>query len=289
MKQLPTKFRKFNSDWHLLERVGDIAIFRQDVGTGRYNVCHIVKYEACQVLGRTIEAGESILGETSWGKKAWTFYTREQAEVKFKSEIEKSKTPRRPKTVAVLFARKDSIYKQMQGCDVFDIERDARTWPGGAPIVAHPPCRAWGQLSHFAKPRPDEKELAVWAVQKIRENGGVLEHPKNSRLWAVCGLPKPGQRDKFGGWTLQAPQKWWGHKAEKETRFYVVGCQPKDAPEIPFSIREAEYVIGTSKRKDKRKMKKECSKKDREGTPVDLAKWLVELAIRCKPPTKLPT
>ena len=44
--------------------------------------------------------------------------------------------------VAVLFARADSIYKTLPGCDVYDIKRDARTWPGGCPVVAHPPCRA---------------------------------------------------------------------------------------------------------------------------------------------------
>lgn len=51
--------------------------------------------------------------------------------------------------VAVLFARADSHYKAIDGCDVWDIERDARKWPGGAPVVAHPPCRAWGKASYF--------------------------------------------------------------------------------------------------------------------------------------------
>jgi hypothetical protein len=35
--------------------------------------------------------------------------------------------------VAVLFARADSVYKALDGCDVWDIERDARRWPGGSP------------------------------------------------------------------------------------------------------------------------------------------------------------
>jgi len=61
--------------------------------------------------------------------------------------------------VAVLFARKDSIYKQMPDVDVYDIDRDARTWPGGCAVVAHPPCRGWGGLSHMAKPRHGEKDL----------------------------------------------------------------------------------------------------------------------------------
>jgi len=35
--------------------------------------------------------------------------------------------------VAVLFARSDSNYKAIPGCDVYDIERDARTFGGGCP------------------------------------------------------------------------------------------------------------------------------------------------------------
>ncbi|WP_202122885.1 hypothetical protein, partial [Escherichia coli] len=76
--------------------------------------------------------------------------------------------------IAVLFARVDSNYKAMPECDVFDIERDARTFAGGMPVVAHPPCRAWGRLRKFAKPRPDEKALALFAVAQVRAFGGVL-------------------------------------------------------------------------------------------------------------------
>lgn len=80
-------------------------------------------------------------------------------------------------TIAVLFARSDSIYKSLPGCDVYDIERDALTWPGGSPVVAHPPCRAWGSFAWRARPREGERECAPWAVEQIRRHGGVLEHP----------------------------------------------------------------------------------------------------------------
>lgn len=83
-------------------------------------------------------------------------------------------------TVAVLFARADSVYKTLPGTDVWDAARDARNWPGGVPVVAHPPCRAWGRLAHMAKPKPDEKDLARWAVAQVRRFGGVLEHPAAS-------------------------------------------------------------------------------------------------------------
>lgn len=36
-----------------------------------------------------------------------------------------------PGMVAVLFARADSVYKGLPGCDVWDAERDARLWQGG--------------------------------------------------------------------------------------------------------------------------------------------------------------
>lgn len=181
--------------------------------------------------------------------------------------------------VAVLFARQDSIYKELPNCDVWDIERDARNWPGGCPIVAHPPCRAWGRLRTFAKPRPDEKDLARWAVAQIRRWGGVLEHPAGSTLWADQSLPYPGTTpDEHGGWTLAAPQKWWGHKAEKATWFYVVGCFPSDIPALPLVLGDALYVVQTRKRSDHRP---HITKAEREHTPEALARWLVELARRC--------
>lgn len=185
-------------------------------------------------------------------------------------------------TVAVLFARSDSVYKSLPDCDVWDIDRDARRWPGGVPVVAHPPCRAWGQLRHMAKPRPDEKELALWAVDQVRRFGGVLEHPKGSTLWKEKPLPAPGQVDEFGGWTLPIFQQWWGHRAEKATFLYIVGCAPAQIPGMPIQLGEASHVIAQSSRNQKLRRRPEVTKAEREHTPADLAVWLCELARRCK-------
>ena len=155
-------------------------------------------------------------------------------------------------TVAVLFAREDSHYKMLPQCDVYDMARDARTYDGPHPVVAHPPCRAWGRLRSFANPRPDERNLARLAVALVREYGGVLEHPAGSTLWPAQRLPRPGEGDGFGGWTLAAPQKWWGHKAEKETWFYVVGCEPGEMPDMPYVMAEATHVVQSRKREDYR-------------------------------------
>lgn len=84
--------------------------------------------------------------------------------------------------IAVLFAREDSRYKDFEGYDIYDINRDARNYCKNYPVIAHPPCRAWGMLSHMANPRPDEKQLAYFALAQVRLNGGILEHPAGSRL-----------------------------------------------------------------------------------------------------------
>lgn len=202
--------------------------------------------------------------------------------------------------VAVLFARTDSHYKTLPGCDVYDIERDARTWQGGCPVVAHPPCRAWGRLKAFAKPRPDEKQLAHFAVDMIRKHGGVLEHPASSSLWPAAGLPPPGQVDEYGGFTLEVRQWWWGHKAAKATWFYICGMDRGDLPLPPTWSQitgdenmglppdEPTHVVTRSKgrafRAGQPRHRPELTKKAREETPPALARWLVEVARRCRPP-----
>jgi hypothetical protein len=179
--------------------------------------------------------------------------------------------------IAILFARTDSVYKLIPGCDVWDAERNSLNWPGGNAVVAHPPCRAWGRLRHFANIQPGEKELAIWAVSQVRKWGGVLEHPYKSTLWAApeVPLPCPGRIDAFGGWTLALPQFWFGHAAEKATWFYIVGVKPGELPPIPLVLGEAEFVVQTRKRIG---FRKHIPKADRERTPMSAAEWLVKVA-----------
>lgn len=181
--------------------------------------------------------------------------------------------------IAVLYARADSIYKQFPDLDVFDRNRDARTWPGGAPCIAHPPCRAWGRLRHFANPRPDEMDLARHAIAMVRLNGGILEHPAASTLWPDRDIPQPGKRDRWRGYTIPIDQHWYGHKAKKATFLYIVGIEPASLPPIPYNMKTPAYVIQTNTKNDPRP---HVSKADRERTPPDLARWLVETAERIR-------
>lgn len=165
--------------------------------------------------------------------------------------------------IPVLFACKSSVYRQL-GVDVWDESRDARKYSGSAACVAHPPCRAWGQLRAFAKPREGERELATFAIDTVRRVGGVVEHPLRSRLWPSMGITR--ERDEFGGWLLPVLQSWWGHRAPKATGLYLVGVRPAELPSIPFGLGipdgRVEYM----------------GRPERERTPRALAEWLVAVA-----------
>jgi hypothetical protein len=182
-------------------------------------------------------------------------------------------------TVAVLFARADSCYKQIEGCDVFDEARDARRWRGGARVIAHPMCRGWGRLRQFSHATEEERQHAVTAVWMIRASGGVLEHPEASGLWEYLGLPLPGRAlDAYGGYTIEIRQCDWGHPAEKLTWLYIVGCHVDHLPAFPPP------GVPTGVIKPQRgvpRTLKIVTKRWRDSTPPALARWLVDLAARC--------
>ena len=181
--------------------------------------------------------------------------------------------------IAVLFARKDSRYKELDGYDVYDIDRDARKYAADYPVIAHPPCRAWGRLSHMANPRPDEKDLAIFALKKVREFGGVLEHPTGSRLWKEQNLPLENEfPDEYGGFTIEIDQFDFGHVAHKKTKLYICGVDKKDLPNLPpknnnFTDRSiCGNVKGT----------KRCTQYQREYTPDKLIEFMTEICKKVK-------
>ena len=183
--------------------------------------------------------------------------------------------------ITILFCRADSVYKGLPGCEVYDASRDARTWPGGTPVVAHPPCRLWGRLRHFARAREPaaEQALGLLAVALVRQYGGVLEHPATSTLWATAGLPRPGApADAAGGYTVGVWQSWFGHRATKPTWLYIVGCAPDHLPPLPFRLGEGTHIITSSSRQ--RARRPHVTQAEREQTPLGLALWLVAVARR---------
>jgi hypothetical protein len=186
--------------------------------------------------------------------------------------------------ISVLFVAKNSVYKTLtdssgEPLDCWDEERNALNWPGGNPVVAHPPCRLFCMLKHLSTAPIEEKQLAYWALDQVRQWGGVMEHPAGSTLWKERALPKPGQRDEWG-FTFGLEQFWFGHLAQKRTWLYICGTQARDLPEIPMRFGYPKNLWSTHKNS----MKRVRHSGIRNATPPAFAKWLVETAERCKSP-----
>ena len=192
--------------------------------------------------------------------------------------------------VAALFVRQDSCYKQMPGVDCYDIERDARKWPGGCPVVAHPPCKRWSMVNYVVLARyPHKAAEFAWgndggtfefALSCVRQWGGVLEHPAQSRAFAHYHLPPINRGpDAYGGWSCEVRQVDWGHRAEKRTWLYIVGAGPDDLPTMPASGAAPSARVSRMR---------SCghhvplSDAEAEATPPAFAAWLVDLASRCR-------
>lgn len=177
--------------------------------------------------------------------------------------------------ISILYTMPGSVYLTMPGVDCWDEERDARNWPGGNPVIAHPPCRLWSCMRGLSKAPIEEKELARHAVRCVNQWGGILEHPRGSTLCADQELPLPG-KGRALEYTLCVPQFWWGHLAEKWTWLYCVGIPMDQLPPIPLVLGEAPQVISTGSRRPGVVEIKD--RKLRSATPIAFAKWLVAAA-----------
>lgn len=172
------------------------------------------------------------------------------------------------RTVAALFVDHRGPYVSMPGVDAWPISRDAKTYTGSDPVVCHPDCGPWSKLRHLCT-RQDE-ECGPIAVDIVRRNGGVLEHPAHSALFDYCGLPKPGEfADAYGGSTYYVEQVWWAHPCVKPTWLYLVGIEHQvigsGLLEALRSERRPTHCVCTGPRQLKR-------------LPVAFAEWLIALA-----------
>ena len=177
-------------------------------------------------------------------------------------------------TVAVLCVSKQSIYKRLEWVEAYDAGRDALTFGGGMPVVAHPPCRSWSaHTAHQAKPLPGEKELGPWCAEKLRECGGVLEHPAHSRLFDAAKLPKPGCATRGDLWTMEVWQAWWNYPMRKATWLCFCGVSPSEI-QLPFRL----HPQGGDRRREQL-----MGKTQRSETTESFARWLVDVARRSRP------
>ena len=168
--------------------------------------------------------------------------------------------------------------------DWYDETRDARTYDGPGPVVAHPPCGPWSTLRKRSK--ETTKDCGPIAVAAVRKFGGVLEHPCGSKLFAYCGMPRPGGLpDAWGGVTWEVEQVDWGHVARKRSWIYVVGAT-RPMPPAPPKRQPTHWVSGGGTGRGKTPPGiKVCSAQQRRRTPTDFAVFLIDIAASCQAPS----
>lgn len=176
-------------------------------------------------------------------------------------------------TVAALYVDPRGPYPTLV-TEWYDEARDARAYAGPWPVVAHPPCGAWGQLSHLHK--RDDAWCAAHAIDMVRRFGGVLEHTAWSRIFDTYGLPRPGELpDSHSGRTYALEQVAWGHPCRKPTWLYVVGVDPDFVMGGMRAGGTPTHQIWGSSRHGKLKGAHAAM---RRRSPVAFAAWLVEIA-----------
>lgn len=137
--------------------------------------------------------------------------------------------------IAALYVQSDGCYAGLPDVDPWCEARDARTYAGPHPVVAHPPCERWGRYWHGSPRKPhqytlgDDQGCFAAALDAVRRWGGVLEHPAYSHAWMAHGLRWPvrgrwREADTCAGWTCHVEQAHYGHPARKATWLYASDC-----------------------------------------------------------------
>lgn len=198
-------------------------------------------------------------------------------------------------TIAALFVDPTGPYAAMPGVDPWDEARDARCYRGPHPVVAHPPCAAWGAYSkpHLGSTargplRGADGGCFLAALSSVAWWGGVLEHPRGSYAWAAHALraPTPGggwtraRGPEVGLWTCEVDQGHYGHAARKPT--WLLWCGVGTPPELTWGASDP-APIGTGARRGNLES---MSKRQRRLTPGPFAALLVELARAAAGPLK---
>lgn len=139
--------------------------------------------------------------------------------------------------VAALYVEKRGAYYGLDGVVPWDAEMDARRYAGPWPVVAHPPCDRWHQLSAVNHKRwgwkiNDDAGCFSSALASVRAWGGVLEHPAETRAFKFHGIPEPvagnWQRTIDGDWVTEVWQSAYGHRARKRTWLLYHGDRAPD-------------------------------------------------------------
>lgn len=183
--------------------------------------------------------------------------------------------------VAALFVETNGIYFGLPNVDPWDEPRDARRYAGPFPVVAHPPCDRWHQLSAVNNKRwgyaiNEDGGCFASALAAVRTYGGVLEHPAESRAFAFHGIPEPvinaWQYTIDGDWVAEVWQSNYGHRARKRTWLLYSGKNLP--PSLEWRKTAGTHQIGFFDQK-----LPQLPKAERAATPPAFRDLLISIAL----------
>ena len=176
------------------------------------------------------------------------------------------------KKIPVLFTNTISIYDTFPVFDTWDVTRNAFLSEHRVPAIYHPPCRLFSRLRKFSSAPLSEKKCAFWSLSRVRQFGGIIEHPRSSTLWKDGNFHLDGTVDAYGGFLRSVELSWFGFTAKKPTLLYFVGISPGQLPAFPLPGQSPIFIIGTSKRQSL----PELPKKKRSETPLSMVNFFLE-------------
>lgn len=189
--------------------------------------------------------------------------------------------------IAALFVATGGAYFDLPNVDPWDATRDARTYSGSDPVVAHPPCTRWCQLAYVVQARygykvGDDGGCFASALASVRRCGGVLEHPARSYAWAHHELRKP-LRGRWArscsydmdSWVCEVAQSAYGHRARKLTWLLYVGRKPP--PDLDWSVPEPTAQVSFMKNHGNSPLPR-LSKREASASPPAFRDLLLSLA-----------
>lgn len=192
--------------------------------------------------------------------------------------------------IAALYVEANGIYSGLPDVELWDEARDARTYAGPHPVVAHPPCTRWCRLAGLVEARWGHKKgedggTFAAALAAVRRFGGVLEHPAYSDAWAAFGLPKPRQGGWFGtdriGYVTQVDQSRYGHAARKATWLYAFGVD--ELPRLRWGTEKGKALVSACmNHTDPIDTRPRIMKKEASATPTEFRDELILIARKAE-------
>jgi hypothetical protein len=192
---------------------------------------------------------------------------------------------------AALFVAPQGVYAGLPDVELWDEARDARTYGGPWPVVAHPPCDRWCQMAPVNQARyghrvGDDGGCFASALASVRQWGGVLEHPALTLAWRAYGLPKPPRegwlKTPCGGWVAHVEQRHYGHRARKATWLYAYGLTPPPLQWGPGPSPEAWISADRPRAELAARGIGQLSKREAKATPPAFRDLLLDMASVAK-------